>query len=246
MDSGTVAWAPLGPPGLHSRLLSRDPDTGARTALQCMRPQEGYQAPPIAHYHHTYEEILVVRGCFSFDSKHWLEPRSYCFHPPETVHGFKSAVREESWFLSRVGRNLDVNLVPEPKQLDPYYVSVSAPSRSVAVHVQPEREIGWRDVAFGSLPVQAQLCVLSRDPISGEGSVLLRLPAGAAFAARAPLGTYLECFVVEGDLNDSSSVSTGEGGYAFLPPDVPFAGLATEHGAVLYVNSGWPIERVLG
>ena len=62
MDSGTLPWASLGPPGLHSRLLSRDPETGARTALQCMRPQEGYQAPPIAHYHHTYEEILVIRG----------------------------------------------------------------------------------------------------------------------------------------------------------------------------------------
>jgi hypothetical protein len=245
LDSGTLAWAPLGPPGLYSRLLSRDPQSGARTALQCMRPQEGYQAPPIAHFHHTYEEILVVRGCFSFDSKHWLEPRSYCFHPPETVHGFKSAVREESWFLSRVGRNLDVNLVPEPKQLEPYYVSPSEPSRRVAVLPQPEREIGWQALALGSPQVEAQVCVLSRDPASGEGSVLLRLPAGAGFAARPPLGTYLEYFVLEGDIHESSRASAGAGGYAFLPPEVAFPSLTTERGAVLYVNSGLPIERVL-
>lgn len=245
MDSGAVPWASLGPPGLHSRLLSRDPETGARTALQCMRPQEGYHAPPVAHYHHTYEEILVVRGCFSFDSTHWLEPRSYCFHPPETVHGFKSAVREESWFLSRVGRNLDVNLVPEPLQSSPYYVCASPPRRAVAVHTQPERQVGWRGVALGSPAIEAEICVLSRDPASGEGSVLLRLPAGAGFAARGALGTYLEYFLLEGDVSESSGVPFGAGGYAFLPPDVAFPALSTGRGAVLYVNSGLPIELAL-
>lgn len=80
MDVATLPWVPLGPPGLHSRLLSRDPETGARTALQCMRPQEGYVAPPVAHFHRTYEELLVVHGRFTFDSVHWLQPRSYCFH----------------------------------------------------------------------------------------------------------------------------------------------------------------------
>jgi hypothetical protein len=245
MDSTAVPWAPLGPPGLHSRLLSRDPETGARTALQRMRPQEGYQAPPIAHFHHTYEEILVVRGCFTFDSTHWLEPRSYCFHPPETVHGFKSAVREESWFLSRVGRTLDVNLVPEPRQRSPYYVSASPPIRGVAVHPQPEREIGWRSITLGTPAFDAELCVLSRDPATGEGSVLLRLPAGAGFAARAALGAYLEYFVLEGDLRESSGAPLGAGGYAYLPLDVPFPSLATGHGVVLYVSSGLPVEQLL-
>lgn len=245
MDSAAMAWAPLGPPGLHSRLLSRDPETGARTALQCMRPQEGYVAPPIAHFHHTYEELLVVRGRFTFDSRHWLEPRSYCFHPPETVHGFKSAVPEESWFLSRVGRPLDLNLVPEPLQLSPYYVSASPPRRAVAVLPQPEREIGWRRVSLGALGCEAEICVLSRDPVSGEGSVLLRLPAGAGSDERRPLGSHVEYYVLDGDLRDSSGASIGAGGYAYLPQDVPFASLRTERGAVLYVNTGRPVEDLL-
>ncbi len=82
----------------------------------------------------------MIRGCFSFDSTYWLEPRSYCFHPPETVHAFKSAVREESWFLSRVGCFLDVNLVPEPVRLSPYYVS------SLSFRLAPSRCTRSRNV----------------------------------------------------------------------------------------------------
>src|SRR4051812_44016323 len=100
LDVDAMAWKPLGPPGLHSKLLSRDQETGARTALQRLNPAEGYVAPTIAHYHHTYEEILGVHGLFSFDSKRWITPTSYVFHPPKTVHGFKSNVPRESWFLS--------------------------------------------------------------------------------------------------------------------------------------------------
>lgn len=245
MDVATLPWVPLGPPGLHSRLLSRDPETGARTALQCMRPQEGYVAPPVAHFHRTYEELLVVHGRFTFDSVHWLQPRSYCFHPPETVHGFKSAVPEESWFLSRVGRDLDVNLVPEPPQLSPYYVSESPPRRAVAIHAQPERELGWRPMSLGVPPVGAQACVLSRDPANGEGSLLLRLPPGARCAARAPLDSYVEYFLLEGDLRSDTGARIGAGGYAFLPPGVDLPPWQTEGGAVLYVSSGRPIEDLL-
>jgi len=245
MDATSLPWKALGPPGLHSRLLSRDPETGARTALQCMRPQEGYVAPSIAHFHRTYEELLVVHGRFSFDSVHWLVPRSYCFHPPETVHGFKSAVPEESWFLSRVGRDLDVNLVPEPEQLSPYYVCAEPPRRAVVASPEPEREFGWRAVEVGTPPVAAAICVLSRDPQDGEGSVLLRLPAGAHCAARLPLASYVEFFVLEGGLTAASGEHIGFGGYGFLPPGKTFEPWVAPQGAVLYVTSGQPIEALL-
>jgi hypothetical protein len=67
-----MEWKPLGPVGLSSNLLSRDPETGARTALQRLNPDEGYQPPTIAHFHTTYEEILGVRGWFSFDQRTWV------------------------------------------------------------------------------------------------------------------------------------------------------------------------------
>jgi hypothetical protein len=242
MDAMALPWKALGPPGLHSRLLSRDPETGARTALQCMRPQEGYVAPAVAHFHHTYEELLVVHGRLSFDSVHWLVPRSYCFHPPETVHGFKSAVPEESWFLSRVGRDLDVNLVPAPVQTSPYYVCAEPPRRGVVASPEPEREFGWHGVELGASRLAAEICVLSRDPQGGEGSVLLRLPAGANCTARAPLDSYVEFFVLEGGLRADSGDVIGLGGYGFLPPGVQFAPWTARDGAVLYVTSGRPIE----
>lgn len=152
---------------------------------------------------------------------------------------------EESWFLSRVGRDLDVNLVPEPPQLSPYYVSESPPRRAVAIHAQPERELGWRPMSLGVPPVGAQACVLSRDPANGEGSVLLRLPAGTRCAARGPLDSYLEYFLLEGDLRSDTGARIGAGGYAFLPPGVDFPPWQTEGGAVLYVSSGRPIEDLL-
>src|ERR1700722_9009623 len=112
LDVDAMAWEPLGAAGGYTKLLNRDPETGARTALQRICPQEGYQVPQVAHFHNTYEEILGVRGLFSFDSRRWITPGSYVFHAPRTVHGFKSALREESWFLSRVGQPLDFNFVP--------------------------------------------------------------------------------------------------------------------------------------
>ncbi len=123
-------WAPLGPPGLYSRLLSRDPQTGARTALQKLVPADGYTPPTTAHYHHTYEEIIGISGCFSFDSRRWVVEGTYVFHPPQTVHGFASAVREESTFLSRVGRDLDFNFVEEPEHDDLYPIAGANPVRA--------------------------------------------------------------------------------------------------------------------
>ena len=59
LDTTAMDWAtPI--PGLYSKVLSVDPETGARTALQRLVPSEGYKAPTVAHYHHSAEEILVL------------------------------------------------------------------------------------------------------------------------------------------------------------------------------------------
>jgi hypothetical protein len=241
LDVSAMPWTPLGRPGLYSKLLSRDPDTGARTALQRMVPEEGLQPPSVAHFHRTYEEILGVRGMFTFDCKRWVKPWSYVFHPPGTVHGFKSRVPQESWFLSRVGRDLDVTQVPEPDGDDPYYVDV-VPDRAVALVANPDTERDWTNPSWNRGALAVREAVLSRDPHTGEGSALVQFPAGwSQIGGDWTMAVYLEVFVLSGALQ-IGPVTLGELDYSFTPPGVVRGELSSPGGALAYVNFGGPIE----
>ncbi|PKB14593.1 hypothetical protein B0I00_2190 [Novosphingobium kunmingense] len=235
LDVDAMDWAPLGPPGLFSKLLSRDPETGARTALQRMDPALGYQAPTIAHFHTTYEEILGIDGRFSFDSKLWVVPGAYVFHPPRTVHGFKSTVPQESLFLSRVGRDLDVNLVPEPAGDQLYVVEGPAPARSPAAYGDAVGALGWKPANLLGRAVSC--CVLSTDPETGEGSALVELPSGWTSDAQAR-SDYLEIFVLTGNVEFGKiPVSSGRA-YSFFPPQAGIPTLRAVAASRLYVNFG--------
>jgi len=235
LDVETVEWKPLGPPGLYSRLLSRDPETGARTALQRLCPQDAYEAPKVAHFHTTYEEILGVAGLFTFDSRTWIRPGSYVFHPPLTVHGFKSAVKEESWFLSRVGRDLDVNLVHEPREQDLYVVEGPTPLRAPAACGEPLKAIAAERRPL--LGAEAEWRLLSRDPATGEGSALVKVPPGWR-SAPASLPVYLEMFTLEGGLSVDGAAPPAGHGYSFYPPGSPISALTAPGEALIYVNFG--------
>lgn len=232
LDTKAMLWEQPGPPGMYAKLLSRDPATGERTALNRLVPEEGMNPPGKAHYHHTTEELLIVKGRMSFDSQVWLTPQSYCFHPPETVHGFKSAVPEESWFLSRIGRELDFNFVEEPEQLSPYYVCDPPPARAVAYHADPlEQE--WEETLNG------QQFVLSLDPHSGEGSVLLRAgPGWSSGQDGEPLSRFEEMYVLDGALSCSDGKTYDEGCYRFEPPGTPRRTLTCPEAALIYLTVG--------
>lgn len=232
LDTKAMPWDQPGPPGMYSKLLSRDPATGERTALNRLVPEEGMNPPGKAHYHHTTEELLIVKGRMSFDSHVWLTPQSYCFHPPETVHGFKSAVPEESWFLSRIGRELDFNFVEEPEQLSPYYVCDPPPARAVAYHADP-LEQDWDEISNG------QQFVLSLDPHTGEGSVLLRAgPGWSSGQDGEPLPTFEEMYVLDGALACSDGQVYSEGCYRFEPPGTPRRALTCPESALVYLTVG--------
>lgn len=237
-----MEWTALGPAGLYSKMLSRDPDTGARTALQRLNPDEGYQPPTVAHFHTTYEEILGVKGWFSFDQRTWVRPCSYIFHPPRTVHGFASAVVKDSWFLSRVGRNLDVNLVEKPIHDDLYLIEGAPPPRSPRAMGEPMSELGFAPVSVigGSTPVD--WCELSIDPETGEGSALVRLPDGWTFASPGK-DDYMEMFVLEGALLPDGAQAPAEPAlsYYFYPPQEPFGPLVAHGPTLVYMNFGKPI-----
>ncbi|WP_226635072.1 cupin domain-containing protein [Novosphingobium profundi] len=234
-----LAWEPLGPAGLYSRLLSRDAETGARTALQKLVPEDGYTPPQTAHYHHTYEEIIGISGCFSFDSRRWVEKGTYVFHPPQTVHGFASAIRTESTFLSRVGRDLDFNFVEEPEHDDLYPVEGANPARAA---VALDHEDVLTNLAAGSfLESEAKVRLLSRHPEHGEGSAIVRLSAGWSSQIRR-LPHYLEMFVMEGSVGVDGARIEPRRAYFFYPPETPINALSCHTDALVYVNFGGPLN----
>lgn len=238
LDVNAMDWQPLGPAGLYSKLLSRDPETGARTALQRMVPADGYEAPTVAHYHHTYEEIIGVHGLFTFDSKRWIRPYSYVFHPPRTVHGFKSQVPEESWFLSRVGRDLDVNYEENPTADDIYPLDGVPYVRAAQAFADPASEPGFRPMQWGASDQPVECCMLSVHPETGEGTAFIRVPAGW----RSEIvhdGDYLEWFVMEGDLR-ADDHEMKRFFYSFRPKGTAPKVMSSQGGAVLYVNFGAP------
>lgn len=235
LDVDAMAWQPTPAPGLFTKMLSEDPATGAHTSMYWLSPENGYKPPTSAHFHHTYEEILPLSGCFSFDSKLWMEPGGYVYHPPMTVHGFKSGIRAESKFLSRIGQLLDFNYIAEPAQQQLYMIDDSRPTRRPVA--QGAGAIGWRDAIF--LGGDAQASILSTDQVTGEGSAIVRLPAGWRSAV-AILPHYLELFVIDGGLQ-AGGAAVPQHGYFSYPPSVAMAGLTADAETSLFVNFGGPI-----
>jgi hypothetical protein len=227
LDINAMPWASPAP-GIQARMLSRDPDTGARTALNRIVPSQGYKNQPTAHYHRTTEEILVVKGMMSFDSQTWLTPVSYVYHPSEYVHGFKSSVPVESWFISRVGRDLDFNYVPEPAALSPYFVGETKPTRGLAQ--VPDALSGQWEVRDAM-----RWRILSLDPVSGQGSLLLRLHAGAALDSSAE-SAERELALLDGALSGDDGTGFAAFSYACWPEDRRQPRLSSADGALIYIH----------
>lgn len=235
LDTKAMSWEKKGP-GSFTKLLSTDPDNGARTALQRIVPSQGAEAPKVAHYHHSDEEILIVKGRLSFDSKVWLGPLSYCYHPAQTVHGFKSSVPEETWFLSRHSQAMDTLQVPDPIKREYYSVADQPPDRGLAVIPEPSAE-PWEAVKKDGNPSLKSL-LLSVNPKTGEGSRFVRFSPGSSHRDRPADDGYEEIFVLDGALESTGGATFGEGSYCFSPPGEERLLFDSPKGALVYVNFG--------
>ena len=245
LDTNTMPWEQGEMVGLRTKLLSHDPETGARTALQCITPDEGYNAPSVAHYHPGNEELFVLKGEFSFNQQDWLHRKSYCFHPAGTVHGFKSTVNEESWFLSRVEADLEFGFVENPEKLEPYPLDGKSPKRPVRIVLDPEQDEEW-DVELGpdGKPVLERL-ILSKHPDTGEGAMLVRfLPGWVSPHGPRYHSHYKEAFVLEGELLGDDGTVWTEGCYTYMPAGTVEVSKRSPKGALVYVNFGGPLDFI--
>ena len=244
LDTNAMPWQDTETPGLYTKMLSFDPENGARTAFQCIDPARGYKPPETAHYHHMDEELLVIKGTFTFYGKTWLGPKAYCFHPAETVHGFRSRLNDEAWFISRCSKELDFCLHPEAKGNTPYSLTGAHDPRGVTVLAEPEAA-GWVDVKNAAGKVTLQRRLLSKHPHTGEGSMLVSFLPGW----ESPNGdhfhtVYEELFVLEGAMQTDDGNTYGAGTYLFKPPLTVQARPTSPKGALAYVNFGGKLDFI--
>ena len=177
LDTNAMAWERGDMAGLFTKILSKDPATGERTALQRIDPAHGYKAPTRAHYHSIDEEIFLLKGRFTFDSKQWLGRLAYCYHPAGTVHGFRSAVAEESWSISRAGRDVEFDFEDNPGSSSRIRLSGVAAERAISV-IPDSARLDWTRPLLHPALAGTQQLGLSQHPRTLEGSMLVRFPAG--------------------------------------------------------------------
>lgn len=244
-DTNAMDWAEGDLPGQFTKMLSSDPETGARTALQRIDPSVGYQAPQKPHYHSGDEEIFLVDGKFTFDGENWLGRYAYCFHPTRTVHGFRSQVAEESFFLSRIRRDLDFSFSEEYRDLIPFNLDGAEPQRGVCVIADPLNEGSWEEVKDEAGKVVLKRCVLSQHPETGEGAMLVQfMPGFESSHGDHYHSVYEECFVMEGEVEyDDGRVFTS-GCYSYLAPNTVQSRMRSPKGAIAYVNFGGPLDFI--
>ncbi len=234
LDTATIPWIQTPLAGVFGKGLNSDPVTQARTGMA--KFEDGAFVPGRAHYHHVDEEILVVQGSMTFDHRTWLPPKGYIYHPPLTVHGFKSGLSGEVIMLSRHngGGLLELNYVEgELVQNDWYQISGDPPPRAPAYIPDFAGLEGVRE-ADGVV-----VTVLSQHPKTGEGSLFLQLPPGWTSAdGPTQQAGYREMFVLEGDATSADGAVLKSDYYAFIPPGTLHGFKSSEAGALIFMAFG--------
>jgi hypothetical protein len=88
IDTERMPWSrgrhPGPPPGLFSKTLRHDPETGARVFLcSCVRRYDY----PMIEYHDCHEEAFHVTGDMRMGTSGLMSPGSYFWRPPYISHG---------------------------------------------------------------------------------------------------------------------------------------------------------------
>jgi ChrR-like protein with cupin domain len=96
--SDGLEWQPFpgGKPGEWIKVLSRDEETGAYTAL--IKFERGWKDDRSV-YHRCGEEVFIVRGRFKVGDRIMGEG-AYAYRPPYTLHGAAEVLEETIMYIS--------------------------------------------------------------------------------------------------------------------------------------------------
>ena len=217
LDTSSLDWnSPR--PGTSAKLLSMNEDKPGSTVLLCLDPTTGYTDQPSPHYHEGLEELLVLEGRMSFDSRAWLHRGGYVFHPPQFVHGFKSSVPERTIMLARTEGAFESHFISHEDALDdyPYFIGEEPSSQALAVVPSP-----W---AFPFEPMESaegsiRRFIYSQDASTSTVTELRDFSPGAQEVEPQPVtgGMVEEIFVLSGELVDARGQVFKEGDFACFP-----------------------------
>lgn len=233
LDTNAMAWQAAGP-GVYTKNVNVDEDSGVRTVLLKLVPEEGFNPPSQIHYHSLSEELLVIDGRTTFDCKMWLEGVSYVYHPPLVIHGFNSATPETTTLLARGPGELDFNF-PETVPADVRRpVDGSAPTREL-VYLNHIEDQPWEPMYSGGGEQIGERLSLGTDSKTGEGSLFERyFPGWTRPALDKGVPVFDEVYVLEGEIMSSSGAAWTEGHYWYQAPQTPLPALHSSSGALVF------------
>jgi len=217
LETSSIPWnTPR--PGTSAKLLSINESKPGSTVLLCFDPETGYEDQPSPHYHEGLEELLILSGRLSFDSRTWLHRGGYVFHPPKFVHGFKSKVPERTVLLARTEGPIESQFIRHEDALDdyPYFIGSKPSTRALAMVPSP-----W---AFSPTIIESAVgkirqFIYSEDKATSTITLLREYSSGSQELAPNPVsdGMVEEVFVLSGELTDVNGVVFKEGDFACFP-----------------------------
>lgn len=237
LSSQSIEWGELSP-GVYMKMLNHNESTGERTALFRFRPDEGANPPNVCHYHSVSEEIFVLDGRMTFDHKTWLGKYGYVYHPPFAVHGFNSAVPEETTFIGRSPSDLDFNYPDVQDKTESFFIDGKTSNRAVT-YLNPTSEKNWKVIQGHSDDPIGKQFILSEDTETGERSSLIHYNQGVSVSAR-PDGyeTYNEGFILNGSIESADGTAWRVGDYWHRLPGKPVPDLTIKEPTLLYSCTG--------
>jgi quercetin dioxygenase-like cupin family protein len=226
-------WEPLGTHGLRRKLLSRDPATGATTALVDI--PVGWRGGGVAHFHHAFEEVFMLAGAVTVGGSHYWRAGDYFYRPAEVVHGHDEKSPEGARALIRADGPLELLLVHEPAEPDEYSLGEIIDPRGHVLHVTTSEVMAQADPDF---PAAWRVKPLSTDSVSGARTVMIEVPAGWTADGTSLRNAAWEAAVLHGSLN-SREARFEAGDFATGPSGVEVFGItASPKGCILLLWLG--------
>jgi hypothetical protein len=233
IDTNAVQWKQTGA-GVYTKTINANQDSGARTVLIKLVPEEGFDPPSKIHYHTLSEELLVLDGLLTFDHKTWLDGISYIYHPPFMIHGFKSATPETTTLLARGTGELDFNF-PDPSEVDiDSPVDGSTPTRDL-LYLNNINDKVWSPIYGDDGQQVGEMLSLGTDSQTGEGACFERYYSGWTRAAISDgFAVYDEVYVLDGEISSGSNDVWAKGHYWYRALETPQPALQSRSGALVF------------
>lgn len=223
-------------PGTAVKILSQNETKPGSTVLLCFDPEAGYEDQPSPHYHEGLEELFILSGQLSFDSKTWLHRGGYVFHPPFYVHGFASRVSKRTILLARTEGPIETKFISKESAKDtyPYQLDDTVSLGSLAIVPSP-----W---AFRFDPIESEAGDIRAFIYSAhdETGAITQLREFSPHAKEKTPDTVPDCmaeeiFILSGELTDQTGQTFTEGDFACFPAGTKRPALAaSERSEVLF------------